>query len=117
MADDIKAESTGLHREAAVIWSIVFLTICGVPLSWNKIQGGDEIRWIGYHILLSSFALGITESRAMWATDWLERVATDGCVRGDELRSAGGALSIHHGSTGVREAVLSSTVLLLIESG
>ena len=28
MADDIKAEPTGMHREAAVIWAMVFLTIC-----------------------------------------------------------------------------------------
>ena len=81
----------------------VFLTICGVPFSWNKTQGGDEIRWIGYHILLSFFSPRATESRSKWATDWLERVATSGCVRGDELRSAVGRLPFITGALEVEK--------------
>ena len=98
MADDIMVESTGEQREAAIVWVIVMLCICGVPFSWHKIQGGTEIKWIGYHLLLTSAQLGITDSRARWAIQWLERVHRDGCIRGDELRSGVGRLAFIAGA-------------------
>ena len=98
MADDIKVESTSKDRESAIIGVILFLSICGVPFSWDKTQGGSEIRWIGYHLLLNSPAVGITESGARWAINWLDRVCVDGCIRGDELRSGVGRLAFTTGA-------------------
>ncbi len=93
LADDLKVESTSRAPRPWVLWVIVMMRLLGVPLAWKKIQGGREITWIGFSIRLLPLAVGISESRARWATEWLLRAARDGSVDVGELRSAVGRLS------------------------
>ncbi len=92
MADDVKAESTGEHPKRAVILVVLILVVLGVPLSWQKSQGGDVIRWIGYEVHLATLSLGITERRAAWCVDFLLQLARDGRADVGRLRSGLGRL-------------------------
>ena len=56
-----------LKMQLAMLW---FLDIIKVGLSWKKSKGGFEYDWVGYHILLLSFRLGLSESRAAWVIKW-----------------------------------------------
>ena len=49
--------------------------------------------WIGYEVQLDSLSLGISANRALWAVNWLERVARDGLAEIADFRSAIGRLS------------------------
>ena len=98
MADDIKVESASTDPEKDVVWVILFLSMLNVPFSWKKIQGGEELSWIGYHVLLNTHSLGISESRANWAIEWCERLARDASVRSEELRSGIGRLAFIAGA-------------------
>ena len=70
----------------------------GVPLAWAKIHGGTTLAWIGFAVDLNTLALGISESRAAWAVEWLERLARDGCADMDEFRAATGRLAFVAGA-------------------
>ncbi len=93
MADDIKLESTSRTPTTSIIMIIILFVVLGVPLSWAKIQGGHRLAWIGYEVCLSSLSLGISESRARWAVDWLHRVSRDGYTDIDDFRAALGRLT------------------------
>ncbi len=93
MADDMKVESTSDEPERAILWVILLLSVLGLPLAWRKIQGGDEIAWIGYAVRLSDLSLGISEARAAWATNWLNRQAENGLTCIEEYTGALGRLA------------------------
>ncbi len=93
MADDFKVESTAVNAEREVLWVILFLLLLRLPLAWRKIQGGDEISWIGYAVRCYNLSLGISASRAQWASDWLHRHARDGLACAAEYTAALGRLS------------------------
>ncbi len=98
MADDLKLESTSTDAKRWIVWSIVLLRMLGVPLSWKKLQGGNELTWIGYSVRLWDLSLGISASRAAWATAWLRRASRDGVVDIGDLRSCLGRLSFIAGA-------------------
>ncbi len=98
MADDLKLESTAEQPKKWIVWAIMFLRMLGVPLSWRKLQGGTELIWIGYSVRLWNLSLGISASRAAWATAWLRRAARDGVVDIADLRSCLGRLSFIAGA-------------------
>ena len=93
MADDLKAESTGLRPKRSVLFIILLWSVLGVPLSWTKVQGGRRLASIGYEVQLDTMSLGISENRAKWAVNWLDRVARDGMAEVCDFRSALGRLS------------------------
>ena len=51
----------------AALW----LQTIGFPLAWHKVRGGVEDEWIGYWLDLGKFELGVSASRAAWASNWL----------------------------------------------
>ncbi len=93
LADDFKVESTARKAEREVLWAIMALLLFRLPLAWRKMQGGDEISWIGYAVRCHDLSLGISESRARWATEWLRKHARDGLVCAAEFTAALGRLS------------------------
>ena len=93
MADDLKAESTGERPKRSILYVILLWSVLGVPLSWTKVQGGRRLAWIGYEVQLDTMSLGISENRALWAVNWLERIARDGMAEIADFRSAIGRLS------------------------
>ncbi len=98
MADDLKLEATGTDPARHIVWTVLFLQLLGVPWAWNKTQGGHELNWIGYHVLVRELALGITLRRAQWAEAWLRRAARDGWTDVAEFRSCLGRLSFVAGA-------------------
>ena len=98
MADDFKVESTAPDPKREVVWFILLLSALGVPLSWSKTQGGNEVAWIGFHLILSEYKLGITQKRADWAVAWLRREATNGKADLVGFRAALGRLSFLAGA-------------------
>ncbi len=98
MADDIKVESTAEQPRLPLLFTLLFLEVLGIPLSWKKIHGGAMLQWIGYQVDVVGLQLGITASRAKWATDFCARLARDGRCRTDEFRSGLGRLSFIAGA-------------------
>jgi hypothetical protein len=66
--------------------------VINLPISWKKVKGGTQTEWIGYWLDVGRFELGISESRAAWASRWLTDKATEGRVRLGELREGLGRL-------------------------
>ncbi len=87
MADDLKLESTSPEQPSDLLFVLMYLAILGFPLAWPKVHGGAELRWIGYHVLVSRLRLGVTEHRAAWACSWARRLVRDGLTDMDDFRS------------------------------
>ncbi len=92
MADDAKVESTAEQPRLPLLFVLLYLEMLGVPLSWRKIHGGPMLQWIGYQVDVAGLQLGITASRAKWASDFCSRLVRDGKCRSDEFRSGLGRL-------------------------
>ncbi len=93
MADDLKAESTSSRPAQSIVSLLIFFRLISLPISWNKIQGGSVIQWIGYELHLDHHSLGITARRAAHAVAWLRRIIRDRRVKVAEFRSELGRLS------------------------
>ena len=98
MADDLKLESTAPLPSRSLLFVVLYLLCLGVPIAWSKANGGDRLSWIGYEVQLDRFALGLTEGRARWAVEWLQRIARDGHAEMDEFKAAVGRLSFVAGA-------------------
>ncbi len=93
MADDLKVEATSADPPRSIVFVILLLLVYGVPLAWNKVQGGSLISWLGYEVDLMKLALGITQSRADWCIGYLTRLARDGKADMGWMRSGLGRAS------------------------
>ena len=80
------------HPERGILAFLLVLVLTKVPLSWKKVKGGDRVEWIGYALDLGRFSMGISASRAAWASRWLEDKSTEGSVMLGELREGLGRL-------------------------
>ena len=98
MADDIKIESSSNNPQSSILWFILFLLVLRVPFSWNKVQGGTEVTWIGYSVRLWDLSLGISASRARWAVNWLHKGASSGIMDLSEMKAALGRLAFVAGA-------------------
>ncbi len=98
MADDLKLESTTSAPSRPLLLVILLWLLLGIPISWPKIHGGRSITWIGYEVCLRTYSLGVSERRALWAINWLERVERDGLVDIADFRAALGRLSFIAGA-------------------
>ncbi len=74
------------------------MVVLGFPISWEKIQGGDSMAWVGYELLLKEHALGLSASRASWCVEWLRRLLRDGSARMSDFRAGLGRLSFACGA-------------------
>ena len=91
-SDDGCVMSGNDHRERSLLLHLFVLVILNVPLSWKKVRGGVEAEWIGYLLDLGRFELGVTASRAAWASKWLRDTATEGVIKLSDLREGLGRL-------------------------
>ncbi len=92
VADDLKMESTARRPEEALLFVLWVLELLGVPLQWEKTEGGDVLNWVGYQFSYASHSLGLSESRASWAAAWCQRHAETGGARMSEFREGLGRL-------------------------
>ena len=75
---------------------LVFFLLAGIlqfPISLNKVNGGQVLRWVGHEILLASSSVGITESRAARASKWCLELLTSDTVLFSELEEGLGRLT------------------------
>ena len=80
------------HFERGVLLHLLILCVLGTPLAWHKLGGGVQQEWIGYLLDVGRFQLGVTASRAAWATGWLNDRIREQRVPLGELREALGRL-------------------------
>ena len=78
---------------AKIILAIFIYVLLGVPFAWKKFVGGPEFTWVGFAVNVRVGALGLSESRATWAINWLQSTAVQGLVRVADMRAALGRLS------------------------
>ena len=74
VADDYHLEAGGEHYRFA-LFAFFLCCTCGVPLSWNKMEGGETVVSVEFGLLHSTYHLGISQRRAEWFTKWAREVA------------------------------------------
>ena len=80
------------HFEFDLLLALYVLILVKAPLAWHKVKGGVESDWIGYALDVGRFAIGISESRCMWAQRWIGDKVRERRVRLGELREGLGRL-------------------------
>ncbi len=98
VADDFKVESTAVDPDAALLYALLVLVLFGLPLKWKKTSGGDEVEWVGYHVLLLEHSLGLSARRAEWAVNWCTTLAQAGATLVSDFRDGLGRLSFAVGA-------------------
>ena len=91
-SDDGKIIGRTAHYERGILLFLFVLICVGIPISWRKVRGGERTEWIGYLVDVGRFEMGISMSRAAWASSWCLDKATEGSVRLGELREGLGRL-------------------------
>ena len=74
-----------------LLWMFV-LEVCEVPISWEKVKGGDVVQWIGYELDGRRFRKGVSERKVLWVREWIQRRLVEGGTLGRDLKSALGRL-------------------------
>ena len=59
------------YPERGLLTFLLSLVLVGIPLSWKKLRGGTKVEWIGYLLDVARFEVGVTETRALWAANWM----------------------------------------------
>ena len=91
-SDDGKLTGRTAYPEFCILSFLFVFVVAAIPLSWKKVKGGQQVEWISYALDLGRFQMGISMSRAAWASRWLEDKATEGSIRLGELREGLGRL-------------------------
>ena len=91
-SDDGKLTGRTDYPEIGILGFLLVLVLTAIPLSWKKVKGGQQVEWIGYALDLGRFQMGISATRAAWATRWLEDKSAEGSIRLGELREGLGRL-------------------------
>ena len=97
-ADDWLFLTLGDNGPRTILRCLLTLQLFGVPLKLKKSNGGSKFPWIGYEILLSEFALGISESRAAWLKGWISKVLESGSVVLGDLMDCLGRMVFVYGA-------------------
>ena len=96
-ADDLNLLASGAQGMRAMVVMLYFFGLVGTPFTWLKVRGGFQMDWIGYHIDLNTHALGISEDRARWLTDWIDTALAAGTVLVRDLVAVVGRLAFTAG--------------------
>ena len=88
----------GEAHPKALLGFLWWLVVLRVPTSWHKTKGGQRYTWVGYELCLREWSLGVSASRAEWATAWMSRVLEAGMLDTAELREALGRLVFVYGA-------------------
>ncbi|CAE7803084.1 unnamed protein product, partial [Symbiodinium sp. KB8] len=71
--DDLHVVVFGGEKFYALWALFLALEIMGTPFAYHKFKGGLEVDYIGYHLDYFSWAAGISEKRAGWIVEWIDR--------------------------------------------
>ena len=91
-SDDRRIVGRTAHYERGILLFLFVLVCVGIPISWRKVRGGERTEWIGYLVDVGRFEMGISMTRAAWASSCCLDKATEGAVRLGELREGLGRL-------------------------
>ena len=70
-SDDGKLTGRTERYERGLLLHVFVLVVLNLPISWNKVNGGTRVEWIGYWVDAGRFKFGISSARAAWASKWL----------------------------------------------
>ena len=91
-ADDGWLVSVGDHFWRPMLLWLFILEIAEIPISWEKVHGGDVVQWIGYELDIRRFRRGVSAKKVVWVSGWIKRRLEDGGLVGRDLKSALGRL-------------------------
>ena len=91
-SDDGKLTGRTDYPERGLLMYLLTLILVKLPIAWKKLRGGSEAEWIGYVLDIKRFEVGVSASRAAWASRWLTDKAAEKTVRLGELREGLGRL-------------------------
>jgi len=98
LADDFKFEVAGGDYASHLLTALWVLILLRVPISWEKVRGGTRFPWVGYELDLARHTLGLSQSRAQWLCDWMDKVCADGTVLIADFVAALGRASFAFGA-------------------
>ena len=96
-SDDGKLTGRTDYPERGLLLFLLTLVAVKLPLSWKKLRGGAQAEWIGYMLDMARFEIGVSASKAAWASRWLTDKAAEGNVKLGELREGLGRLQFVSG--------------------
>ena len=91
-SDDGKLTGRTDYPERGILIFLLVLMLIRLPLSWKKVKGGQQVEWIGYALDMRRLPMGVSASRAAWASRWLSDKSAEGSMRLGELREGLGRL-------------------------
>eukprot|EP00435_Cladocopium_sp_Y103_P022226 s207_g5.t1 len=91
-ADDGWLLGVGKHCWRPLMFWLFAMELNEFPLSWEKLHGGDCVRWIGYELDIRRFEKGVSDRKVQWVADWIDRRLQEGGLLGRDLKSALGRL-------------------------
>ena len=97
-ADDFDLTAEGPDYARAILAFVWWLRLFRIPLSWKKTKGGKSYTWVGYEKSLSTWTLGVSETRAEWLGGWLSRTIESRHVNTGELGEALGRMVFVYGA-------------------
>ena len=80
-----------------IVLPLFMLRVLGVPISWKKVTSGLVVSWIGLEINLRDWRLGLSERRAAWIINWLDKTISAKSVDLGELQQAVGRFQFSFG--------------------
>ena len=60
------------HELSTVCTTHDVLHVFGFPFAWKKFKGGFQVSWIGFWADMSTWQVGLSDSRAAWVAGWLD---------------------------------------------
>ena len=96
-ADDVFWDVSGPQKFRDLLLAVLLWEALGTPVAWKKVKGGFATDWLGYWVDYTRFELGISDSRAKWLTQWLERTLQVGSVLVRDLRETLGRIGFAAG--------------------
>ena len=80
-----------------MIFQLLVLVVLGLPVAWKKVRGGLAKDFVGYHIDVERFELGLSQGRAEWLQSWMGEKLAGATVRVLEVRQGLGRLGFAAG--------------------
>ncbi|MEE3098260.1 MAG: hypothetical protein VX463_00690, partial [Pseudomonadota bacterium] len=97
-SDDECMTGRGQTALEPLLAGLLCMEVLGVPVAWEKVQGGVELDYIGFWLVVARFQVGLSERRAAWAVDWLKERVRTGTADGSDFCQAVGRLGFIAGA-------------------
>ena len=73
-ADDYLWLASGASPLHDILLMVLILCTFGFPFAWKKFKGGFQVSWIGFWADLTTWQVGLSDSRADWVVAWLNEL-------------------------------------------